>query len=656
MTGNATVGGTGSSGTAGNLFRLPRMNGNIPARKADGWPAPDLARRESRSLAIIALTFVVMLLVALAASWMALEIVNATRAYATGEGRYSKAQKIAVLNLHRYAASGLASDYQAFLAATVIPRGDRMARVALEQSPADTVSAAAGFLQGENHPDDVQGMIRLFHWFSWWQPFAAAAEDWREGDRLVEELLAQGARLDQAIAAGQLDLASRDALLREIDRVDHRLTELENNFSTHMGEAARGATALVVLGLGGATIMLWAIGMGFAYRLLRRQLALDRRLGSSERRFRDYADVASDWYWETDAGHRITYLSERFFAATGIAPADVVDRQAEDFIKVHAVNGDGIDFPAALREHQPFRGLRIRSVIWTDGSTGYWSLAGKPHFDADGGFLGYRGVGTDITMAVNDALTLREAKTRAEEANRAKSEFLANMSHELRTPLNAILGFSEVIAGRLFGPQAIDRYADYASNINDSGRHLLSIIDDILDLSKIEAGYSELVESDVELDKVFQAARILFGDRFERSGLELRIRIPVPTIRLRADERKLTQTLVNLLSNALKFTPPGGNVTLAAVAEADGGLAISVRDTGIGIAPELIETALSPFGQIESTFSRQHHGTGLGLSLAKSLIELHGGTLALESVLGAGTAVTVRLPKERVAGDRLAAD
>ncbi len=631
------------------------MSGDVPAKRADGRPAPDLARQESRSFAVIALTFVVLLLVALAASGMALEIVNATRAYATGEGRYSKAQKIAVLNLHRYAASGLASDYQAFLDAIVIPRGDRMARVALEQSPADTAAAAAGFLQGENHPDDIDGMIRLFQWFSWWQPFAAAVEDWREGDRLVEELLAQGARLDQAIATGRLDLASRDALLREIDRVDHRLTELENTFSTHMGEAARGATALVVLGLGGTTIVLWAIGMGFAYRLLRRQLALDRQLGSSERRFRDYADVASDWYWETDAGHRITYLSERFFAATGIAAGDALDRQADDFIQVYAVNGDGLDYPAALREHRPFRGLRIRSVR-TDGSTGYWSLAGKPHFDDAGRFLGYRGVGTDITTAVNDALTLREAKTRAEEANRAKSEFLANMSHELRTPLNAILGFSEVIAGRLFGGQAIDRYADYASNINVSGRHLLSIIDDILDLSKIEAGYAELVENDVELDEVVQAARTLFGERFERSGLELRIKIPGPTIRLRADERKLTQTIVNLLSNALKFTPPGGNVTLAAVAEADGGLAISVSDTGIGIAPELIETALSPFGQIESTFSRQHHGTGLGLSLAKSLIELHGGTLALESVLGAGTVVTVRLPKERVAGDRLAAD
>ena len=628
---------------------------NAQAKASDGRLAPDVARNEIRSFALIAVTFVVLLLIALAASWAALEIVNATRAYATGEGRYSKAQKIAVLNLHRYAYSGLASDYQAFLAATAVPRGDRMARIALEQKPSDTAVAARGFLQGENHPDDIDGMIRLFQWFSWWQPFAAAVEDWREGDGLVEELLAQGARLQRTIVAGRLDPQSRDALLGEIDRVDHRLTELENTFSTHMGEAARGATMLVVIGLGATTIVLWTIGMAFAYRLVRRQLALDRQLGSSERRFRDYADVASDWYWETDAGHRITYLSERFFAATGIATAAALDRLADDFIRVHAVNGDSIDYTAALRERRPFRALRIKSVR-ADGTTGNWSLSGKPHFDGAGRFLGYRGVGTDITSAVDDASTLSEAKTRAEEANRAKSEFLANMSHELRTPLNAILGFSEVIAGRLFGAQAIDRYADYASNINDSGRHLLSIIDDILDLSKIEAGYAELVESDIDLDEIVQAARTLFGDRFERSELELRIRIPEPTIRLKVDERKLTQTMVNLLSNALKFTPPGGSVTIAAACDPESGLALSVSDTGIGIPPELIETALSPFGQIESIFSRQHHGTGLGLSLARSLTELHGGTLHLESVLGAGTVVTVRLPKERIVAEQISAD
>jgi PAS domain S-box-containing protein len=438
-------------------------------------------------------------------------------------------------------------------------------------------------------------------------------------------------------------------MLRAIDRVDHRLTELENTFSNHMGEAARGAMRLVLIGLGATTVLLWTIGMVFASRLLRRQLALDRQLGLSERRFRDYADVASDWYWEADAGNRVTYLSERFYAATGISSDAVLGRPVVEFIRAHSDRGETQRFIAALSERRPFRGIRFKSTV-ADGSTGYWSLAGKPHVDAEGQFLGHRGIGADVTATVHDAQTLREAKTRAEEANRAKSEFLANMSHELRTPLNAILGFSEVIANRVFGREASDRYSVYAGDINRSGRHLLAIIDDILDLSKIEAGHADLFEAEITLDKVVAATRTLFGDRFEQAELTLRVVLPAPPVGILVDERKLTQALVNLLSNALKFTPPGGRVILAAGIDSAGNLTMSVSDTGIGIPPERIEVALSPFGQIESPFSRQHQGTGLGLSLAKSLMELHDGTLLIDSVVGVGTIVTLVLPASRVRG------
>ncbi len=611
----------------------------------------DVARSDVNSFGIIAGIFILLLMIALAASWGALEIVNATRAYATGEGRYSKAQKIAVLHLHRYAYSGAHDDYAAFLKATAVPRGDRMARIALESSPPDVAIATQGFLEGENHVDDIPGIIFLFRYLRWWKPFAAAVEDWREGDRLVDELLVAGERLNEAVAGRRLDDAMRVELLAEIDRMDDRLTELENTFSTHMGEAARAATDLVLIGLGATIVVLWAVGMAFASRLLRRQIALDRRLGSSEQRFRDYADVASDWYWETDADHRITYLSEPFLAAAGTLARSALGRQALDFIREHADRGDNQNVMPDLNGRRPFRGLRLRYER-ADGGAGYWSLSGKPHIAADGTFLGYRGVGTDITAAVSDQRVLREAKTRAEEANRAKSEFLANMSHELRTPLNAILGFSEVISSQAFGRQAIDRYSSYADDIHKSGRHLLAIIDDILDLSKIEAGFAELAEAEIALDDVVAATRTLFGDRFERAELTLSISIPSPPVRILVDERKLTQAMVNLLSNALKFTPPGGGVTLAGTLHASGGLAIAVSDTGIGIAPGKIEVALAPFGQIESSFSRQHHGTGLGLSLARSLMELHGGTLLLDSTLGAGTTVTLLLPSSRVVAAR----
>jgi PAS domain S-box-containing protein len=628
--------------------RMQKMEADAGLEAASNMRlGPAIARHQVRSFALIVGTFIVLLAIALAASWLAIEVVNSTRAYATGEGRYSKAEKIAVLNLHRYAYSRYEGDYAAFLSAVAVPLGDRMARVELERSTPDLAVVSHGLQQGQNHLEDHGGMIRLFRWFSWWRPFAAAVADWREGDRLVEELLQQGARLDATVTDGSLDRVNRAAMLGEIDRIDEELTTRENAFSAHMGEAARAATMLVVVGLSATTVLLWLIGTSFASRLFRRQLALDRQLGSSEQRFRDYADVASDWYWEMDADFGVNYMSERFFAITGAAVENVIGRNAAEFIRDHSDNDRDQEYLAALGEHRPFRGLRLRYAR-ADGTISYWSISGKPVTDVDGRFVGYRGVGSDVTAAASDAQVLREAKNRAEIANRAKSEFLANMSHELRTPLNAILGFADIIRSRLFGADAIDRYAGYAGHIHDSGAHLLSIIDDILDLSKIEAGHAELTQSEVELDSIVRSTRTLFGDRFEQAGIALRFEMPEFALRLLVDERKLKQALVNLLSNSLKFTPRGGSVTLAAAVTADGGMALSVRDTGIGIAADQIETVLAPFGQVESAFSREHHGTGLGLPLAKSLIELHRGSLTLESEPGTGTTVTLFLPASRV--------
>jgi signal transduction histidine kinase len=283
-----------------------------------------------------------------------------------------------------------------------------------------------------------------------------------------------------------------------------------------------------------------------------------------------------------------------------------------------------------------------------DGTIIYLSVSAKPRSDEAGHFMGYRGVGSDITAAVEAARSLREEKDRAEIANLAKSQFLANMSHELRTPLNAIIGFSDIIKNRTFGADANDRYGDYAGDIHGAGIHLLSIIDEILDLSKIEAGREDLSDIEVDLSEIVTATRRLFGDRFGNAGLSLILEIPEPEPVLLVDARKIKQCLANLLSNALKFTAAGGTVTISAF-EKDGGLAIAVSDTGIGIAARNISVVLSPFGQVESAFQRNHRGTGLGLPLTKALIELHGGALEIESSLGVGTTVTLTLPAARVA-------
>ena len=236
-----------------------------------------------------------------------------------------------------------------------------------------------------------------------------------------------------------------------------------------------------------------------------------------------------------------------------------------------------------------------------------------------------------------------------EAANRTKSEFLANMSHELRTPLNAIIGFSDMMAQCLTQDHGLSgKHLEYARDINESGHHLLALINDILDLSKIEAGKLELDESDVDLARVGRKCLKIVSPRAAECGLTLTHNLPESVPRLRADERKIKQICINLLSNAVKFTESGGEVMFDVGRSRDGGVYLRVADTGIGIAKADIDKALSPFMQLDSAMERKYEGTGLGLPLTKALIELHAGTLSVNSKVGVGTSVTVFFPKERV--------
>jgi len=240
------------------------------------------------------------------------------------------------------------------------------------------------------------------------------------------------------------------------------------------------------------------------------------------------------------------------------------------------------------------------------------------------------------------------AKTQAEIANRTKTEFLANMSHELRSPLNSVLGFAEIMIKELFGPLGSPRYREYVEDIGQSASHLLAIINDILNISKVESGKLELDEAKVDVGAVIEICTRLMYTRAAEAGIQLETVFAADLPEIFLDSRKVKQILLNLISNAVKFTPKGGKVTVSAGLNERRELVIKVVDTGIGIAPEDIGKALSPFMQIDSSLSRKYEGTGLGLPLSKALVELHGGQLTIESQLGAGTTVTVTFPTTRV--------
>jgi two-component system, cell cycle sensor histidine kinase PleC len=263
--------------------------------------------------------------------------------------------------------------------------------------------------------------------------------------------------------------------------------------------------------------------------------------------------------------------------------------------------------------------------------------------------------GRDITERRRQEEEVLRSKEAAELANRSKSDFLANMSHELRTPLSAIMGFSEMMRDQMLGPIGTPKYVEYAEDIHRSSEHLKQIINDVLDLSKIEAGRMELRETAVSLPALIADCVRLVRGRAATARVRLRVENRDTSSELRGDQRLLKQILLNLLSNAVTFTPQSGTVTVGARPGEAGGVELFVTDTGVGMSASEIEVALTRYGRVDGMLAQQHQGTGLGLPLARSLAELHGGRLAIRSERGKGTTVTVSLPADRVLGIRTGA-
>ena len=381
------------------------------------------------------------------------------------------------------------------------------------------------------------------------------------------------------------------------------------------------------------------LGLALLLHLLVRNAA---RLRRSEARFRDFALISSDYFWETDEIHRYIYAAQ----SDGTPEHRIGKTRLDCAVDLKTEPDKWRDHLAVLDQHEEFHDFVYTTRAGDDPETIVVSVDGSPVFDDAGRFRGYRGTARDITEKVRAESRLHEAKAAAEAANLSKSHFLANISHELRTPLNAILGFSQLLEGGVAGsPQ----HREYARFIRESGEHLLRVLNGILDLARIDAGKLELhEEAGIDPRRLCKECTRLVADQAKTAGLSLLVEIADDAPLLLADRTRLIEILLNLLSNAIKFTEPAGTVTLAARRSAGGEAVFEVRDTGVGMTAAEIEIALEPFGQVDAGLDRKRDGAGLGLPLVRRLVELHGGSLGIDSSKRSGTTVTVVLPATRI--------
>jgi|GEM_PF-4482930 len=378
--------------------------------------------------------------------------------------------------------------------------------------------------------------------------------------------------------------------------------------------------------------------------LLEKMIAAQEVLKVNEERFRDFSKSSADWYWEMDSELRFSFFSDSFTPTTGVKQERLLGKTRREDGNPGVTKEEWQHHLSVLDAHVSFRNF-VHPRKQSNGDTKWLLINGRPVHDLDGTFMGYRGTGVDITEKYNTEKALLQAKEKAEIANIAKSQFLANMSHELRTPLNAILGFSEAINLEIFGPLGSESYKEYANSIHTSGSHLLSLIDDILEMSKIETGRHALNVEPFDVSLLFRECHTLISEQASNGEVYIVEKKDEELPPVYADYRAIKQCFINLLTNAVKFTPRKGTVTLSAKATQKW-YEIQVADTGIGVSKEDLPKLTQPFVQIERTqTARIHEGTGIGLTIAQSLVEMHGGKLTFESEVDVGTTVTILLPR-----------
>jgi PAS domain S-box-containing protein len=440
----------------------------------------------------------------------------------------------------------------------------------------------------------------------------------------------------------------------EVTHPDDVLTDMDNTRRMILGEISKFSIEKRLLRKDGSTIWtrLTAVsiarnaqgqatyGMAVCEDISEIKQA-KQALQESEERFKSMADAAPVSIFVTDTDPKCVYVNKGWLDYTGLTFEDSIGAKWQNAIHPDDIAGHREVFTRAYEKQEPFRDeIRVRKA---NREYGWVLVTGVPRYTPNGQFMGYIGTAIDITDRKMAEATLEQAKHQAEQANHKKSEFLSLMSHELRTPLNAIIGFSEMLETGMTGPLN-PQQQEFAGYVSTSGHHLLNLINDLLDTAKIEAGKMQIHPVAVEIKPLLDSIEPMVKNLAASKDVTLNFRIESDVDIIHADPDRFKQILINLISNAIKFNQPGGSVFVRLYKTSENWLVGEVQDTGIGIPQDKLPELFNKFCQSDTTASRSHPGTGLGLALTKDLVELHGGGITIESQEGVGSVFTFRLP------------
>lgn len=611
-------------------------------------PAVPGSRRRRLSSALVLAPLLLGNAVMLALCLLGFYVLSATRAYVGGESHWAKARAQAFGELRAYAGNGDAQHLHAFDQAMQVSLGDRQARLAMDKPQLDWQQATEGFIRGRNAADDTAGMIRLYRWMGRSTLMTPAIDAWQQGDAMMDHLLALAMEVQRALSEDPVARNQRVAQsLAALDQLELRLQTQERRFSEELGRASRATLAILSAVVGMTALLLTFTAYALVRAGLRRQALYEAALENANRRWSLAAEVDGlgvfEWHQRSDT----VFLDARACAVYGLEAGPEGLEIPRSRVRALVESSDTPGLQAALdaaisTSSQLRQRFRIRPESAQDGALRHVEVSGVM---LEGGDQRMVGVVKDISSQLRqEQLTLD--KEAAERSAAARMEFLSRLSHELRTPLNAVLGFSDLLLMEQRGETLHANQRHRIQLIAESGRHLLNLVDDVLDISSIDAGRFSITCHPTALAPALETALALVAVEQQEYGVHIELLPMTPGLSVHADALRLSQVLANLLSNACKYNRPQGQVRVQAL-QIGGHVRITVEDEGSGLLAAEIDQLFQPFKRLDG--AKHRPGTGLGLSIAKLMLEQMGGEIGVSSQPGHGTVFSVLLKAEQAA-------